>query len=333
MDRFNQRAAFLADNGLPSAGWQPLPGDASARRYFRPPEGAAPGLMLMDSPPQSAPLGPFLAMAQHLLTLGFSAPRLQAAEAEQGFALIEDFGDRTFTRLLAGDPAQEEASYLLATDTLAALHRHPRQTALDLPAYDGAALEREAALFIDWYLPRTAVGAVPAGARVAILEALAEITADTALRRDALVLRDFHVDNLMRLEGREGLAQCGLLDFQDALLGSPAYDLMSLAEDARRDISPALWATIRDRYAAAMGGTDQRFERDFTVLAAQRHMKVAGIFVRLWQREEKPAYLPHVPRVLALLDRALAHDVCQPLARALARHAPGWRAGLTAVPQ
>lgn len=333
MTREAERTTFLVANGHPSEGWQPLSGDASARRYFRPPPGVAAGLMLMDSPPSSEPLGPYLRIARHLVDLGLSAPRIHAADEALGLALIEDFGDDTFTRRLAADPREEAALYHLATDTLAALHLHPRQTALPdpLPVYDAAELAREAALFIDWYLPESQVGAIPAESRANILAALAEITADTADRRDALVLKDFHVDNLMVLPDRQGPAACGLLDFQDGLLGSPAYDLMSLLEDARRDVPEALAQDCWTRYVEALG-LDMDFDTDFVVLAAQRHLKVAGIFVRLWRRDGKPIYLQHIPRVLRLLDRALANQACRPLARALDHYANGWRSGVMSKP-
>ena len=182
--------------------------------------------------------GPSSGSARHLRALGLQHAGHPCRRRDaQGFLVIEDFGDATFTRRLA-EGADEAALYTLATDTLIALHRHAEAAAIDVPSYDAAALQREADLLIDWFLP--AVTGAPAPAAVAaeyraVWRALYPL-ADAA--PPTLVLRDYHVDNLIELPGRTGVAACGLLDFQDALIGSPAYDLVSLVNDARRDISP-----------------------------------------------------------------------------------------------
>lgn len=321
------RADFLARRGYAGRALAALPADASARRYFRL-SGA--GLLLMDSPPASEPLGPYLRVADLLRRLGLSAPKVLALDECAGLALIEDFGQDTYTRLLAADHP-EQPLYQLAVDCLAQLHRAPASHGATLPAYDGPRLAEEYALFIDWYVPLL-IGAEAATAlREPYLQLFAQACEGVAERREALVLRDFHVDNLMLLRGREGIAACGLLDFQDALQGAAAYDLLSLLEDARRDLPEALRQQLLSRYLAQRPQLDvERFLKDYQVLAAQRHAKVLGIFVRLAQRDGKLAYLAHLPRTLGLFLRALEGQALQPLRTLLDQHLPAdWRQGLS----
>ena len=310
--RDRARRAFLAGTQWRHARMTALSGDASFRRYFRLADGPSPAL-LMDVPPPQEEVAPFVRVGSHLRTMGFSAPAIHAEDAAQGFLIIEDFGDTTFTRRLAAG-ADDAALYALATDTLIALHRHPDAAAVDLPPYDAAALQREADLLTDWFLP--AVTGAPTPAAVAAeyravwrgLYPLADAAPPT------LVLRDYHVDNLMELPDRDGTAACGLLDFQDALIGSPAYDLVSLVADARRDIRPALRAAMVERYLAAFPALDREsFLAAAAILSAQRNCKIIGIFTRLMARDGKPIYLRHIPRVWRLLDADLAHPALAPV--------------------
>ncbi|WP_370599304.1 aminoglycoside phosphotransferase family protein [Pseudomonas nitroreducens] len=316
------REIFLAGCGHAGRPLLALPADASARRYFRL-EGQ--GLLLMDSPPGAEPLAPYLRVAQLLRGCGLSAPEVLAADVDLGLALVEDFGHATYTRLLAGGH-DEAALYRLAVDALVRLHRAGPQAAEGVPAYDGQKLGEEAALFIDWYAPLLAGERNTAQLREAYLDTFARVCRDVAMRREVLVLRDFHVDNLMLLADREGVAACGLLDFQDALCGSPAYDLMSLLEDARRDVSESLRVSLLARYLSQRPEVDgRRFMADYQVLAAQRHAKVLGIFVRLARRDGKSGYLKHLPRVLGLFRRALDSEPLRPLRDLLDTELPSWR--------
>ena len=310
--RDRTRRAFLTGTDWRGARMTALTGDASFRRYFRLAGGPSPAL-LMDAPPPQEDVAPFVRIARHLCSLGFSAPTVHAEDPAQGFLVIEDFGDATFTRRLA-EGADEATLYTLATDTLIALHRHAGAASVDVPPYDAAALQREADLLIDWFLP--AVTGAPALAAVAgeyravwrSLYPLADAAPPT------LVLRDYHVDNLMELPGREGTAACGLLDFQDALIGSPAYDLVSLVADARRDIRPALRDAMVERYLAAFPALDRAdFLAAAAMLSAQRNCKIIGIFTRLMARDGKPVYLQHIPRVWRLLEADLAHPALAPV--------------------
>ncbi|MBV7556078.1 phosphotransferase [Pseudomonas sp. PDM28] len=324
--REDQRAAFLARAGFAGATLVALPADASTRRYFRL-DGA--GLLLMDSPPQSEPIGPFVRIARQLQGLGLSAPALLEVDEVAGLALIEDFGHDTYTRLLLAGHS-ESALYHLAVDTLVALHR--AAPAAELAPYDAQRLADECALFIDWYVPLLIGKEAAQDLRDEYLALFAAACGDVAQRREALVLRDFHVDNLMLLQGREGVAACGLLDFQDALAGAAAYDLMSLLEDARRDVPEALREALISHYLLQRPELDAPgFLEDYRRLAAQRHAKVLGIFVRLAGRDGKHAYLAHLPRTLGLFVRALGAEAFAPLRQWLDRHVPGWREELPAT--
>lgn len=321
-EREAQIAAFLAACGWADAARSPLAGDASFRRYCRLARGGV-TTMLMDAPPPQEDVRPYIAVARHLRGLDFSAPEILAAEEGSGLLLIEDFGDGTFTRLLArGD--DEEALYALATDVLIALHRRfDAAHAAWLPPYDDTRLLNEAALLVDWYLPAITGRPTPPALREEYLDLWRGLFPVARAVPSSLVLRDYHVDNLMRIDGRDGLSACGLLDFQDAVLGPVTYDLVSLLEDSRRDIAPALVAAMRARYLDAFPALDRAaFDESFAVLGAQRHCKVIGIFTRLCRRDGKPRYLAHIPRLWRLLDGNFRHPVLKPIETWLDRHIP-----------
>jgi len=312
---------FLRRHGWGEVAPTLLAGDASFRKYYRLDDGRR-RAVLMDAPPPHEDVAPFVTIAALLRDLGFSAPEVYAEDPSDGFLLIEDFGDDTYTRLLASG-ADEAALYALAVDTLAALHRAVAERAPPpLPPYDEARLLGEAALLVDWYMP--ALGLAPADAvRDAYLAGWRQVLAQAALPASTLVLRDYHVDNLMLLPGRPGIRGCGLLDFQDAVWGPPSYDLASLLEDARRDVPPALRGAMTERYLAACPAVDATaFRRSAAILAAQRNCKIIGIFTRLWRRDGKPHYLPHIPRVWRLLEEDLRHPALNPVCEWFDRHLP-----------
>jgi aminoglycoside/choline kinase family phosphotransferase len=312
--------AFLARAGWGAASREPLAGDASFRRYVRLRcDGAS--ALLMDAPPPQEDVRPFLHVARLLCAAGFSAPESAAEDVAAGLLLIEDFGDDTFTRLLARG-AGEVPLYALAVDVLAAVQRC-FDGGTDLPTYDEARLLAEAALLVDWYLPAVGGKATPTALRDEYLELWRGLLPLAHRVPATLVLRDYHVDNLMRIEGREGLAACGLLDFQDAVVGPASYDLVSLLEDARRDVAPGLAAAMMERYLAACPVLDRdAFAESYAVLGAQRNAKIIGIFTWLGRRDGKPAYLAHIPRLWRLLDRDLRHPALAPMRRWFDRHVP-----------
>src|SRR4051794_1607916 len=250
---------------LKTAGWDGtapvmLAGDASFRRYYRL-STAGRRAVVMDAPPPMEDVAPFISVAEMLRDLGLSAPEIYAEDRAHGFLLIEDFGDEVYTRLLARG-ADEHAFYALAVDTLAALHRAVAERGCPaLPPYDEARLLDEAALLADWYAPSVLGAALPDAARDDYLARWRQILPLAASPSGpqsgpALVLRDYHVDNLMLLPGRAGVRACGLLDFQDAVCGPASYDLVSLLEDARRDVPPDLRAAMTGRYLACFPELD-----------------------------------------------------------------------------
>jgi N-acetylmuramate 1-kinase len=327
-------ADFLERSGWPGIAPVSLAGDASFRRYYRLVDGAR-RIVLMDAPPPFEDVRPYVAVAATLRGLGLSAPRIHAEDPAQGFLLIEDFGDDRYTRLLDATPAgagngaargaDENALYSLAVDTLVALHRAVAAEGLPtLPPYDESRLLAEAALLADWYAPSVLGAPLPTTARDDYLARWRAVLPLAVLPATTVVLRDYHVDNLMLLKGRPGVQACGLLDFQDAVLGPASYDLVSLLEDARRDVAGALCIAMTERYLAAFPGLDRaQFARSGTILAAQRNAKILGIFTRLWRRDGKPAYLAHITRVWRLLEADLRREpALTPIGDWLDRHLP-----------
>ncbi len=277
----------------------------------------------MDAPPPQEEVGPYVVVAGLLRRLGFSAPEVLAEDHEEGFLLLEDFGDDTYTRLLDRG-FDEPALYALAVDTLIALQRAVGPGGPpELPPYDLPRLLAEAALLVDWYRPAVFGAPLEAGPREEYLALWRAVLPLAVVSPPTLVLRDYHVDNLMLLADRSGVRGCGLLDFQDAVSGPSSYDLVSLLEDARRDVPAALQEEMTERYCAAFPGLDRpAFLRSAAILAAQRNCKILGIFTRLWKRDGKPLYLAHIPRIWRLLEQELQHPSLAPIARWLDRHLP-----------
>ena len=315
-------AEFLATNELGSVAPTILAGDASFRRYYRL-RTESRSVVLMDAPPPQENARAYTQVAQILRGYGLSAPEILAADLERGFLLIEDFGDDTYTKLLASG-SDEPALYTLAIDTLIALQRAVAESGVpDVPPYEETRFLTEAGLLVDWYAPEVLGAPLPAEAPEEYLALWREILPQAAIPGPTLVLRDYHVDNLMLLRGRAAIRGCGLLDFQDALRGPAAYDLVSLLKDARRDVPPALRTAMTERYLAAFPGTDRAaLLRSAAILAVQRNCKIVGLFVRLWRRDGKPQYLPHIARVWQLIEADLREPVLAPLGRWLDRHLP-----------
>lgn len=316
---------FLERCGRGDAGAVPLAGDASARRYFRlTRNGDDIGELLMFSPRED--LVSFVKVEAHLRGLGVSSPEIYELDETLGLAVIEDFGNASFTALLDGGHDAHEL-YAVAFDVLVHLHEHPDACAISLPSHDVSTLIGLVELFAEWYLPLVRERALETGEHEEFVGLWKELLSPPP-RCDFLVLRDYHVDNLILLD-RKGLLRCGLLDFQDSSFGSSAYDVMSLLEDARRDVAEDLRTELLGRYFAARNGLDRDvFEREFILLSAQRHMRVAGLFCRLWRRDGKAWYLDYMPRVLRMLDATLRHEEFARMRKFLDRTAPTWRDGL-----
>ena len=300
---------FLKHAGFGAARLDPLPSDASARRYTRLLGGPRPALLMEAPPPENT--RPFIAIAQHILRLGLSAPEIIAADPEAGLVLLEDFGEATHAALLdGGGPAPE--LYAEAAETLAALHEAAPPPGL--PAWDAAAMARAtAATFLDWWWPAMMKQAPGDDLRAGLDGAIRAMLAPFA-GTQGFVHRDYFPANLMQLEGRAGARRTGLLDFQDAGLGHPAYDLVSLVQDARRDVAPEARDAAMERYFAARPDVAREdFTAAMAACAAQRHLRVAALWVRLSRRDNKHHYLAHGPRCWRLLQQALEHPATAPL--------------------
>jgi hypothetical protein len=306
--------AFLARHGWGGARIAPLAGDASFRRYFRVHAADGTTAVLMDAPPEKEDSRPFLAIGKQLDAMGFSAPQALATELEIGLVLLEDFGDDRVGPVLARDPGRETAVYESAVDILAALHRFP---AGDVPPYTEPELLREARLFPDWYLPAMGVAETPGYDAV-----WAPLWDAVRAEPPVLTLRDYHADNLMIID-RPGLRGLGLLDYQDALAGHPAYDLASLLQDIRRIVSPALEAAMIARYLSARPEVEPAaFRTAYAILAAQRNIKILGVFTRLYVRDGKASYPAFHPRLWEMVTQNLAHPALAPVADWFAAHVP-----------
>ena len=294
-DRAALRRAFVVRAGWADADERLLAGDASFRKYFRltRPTGTA---VVMDAPAPQEDVRPFVRIGKHLLAMKLSAPEMRAIDEQNGFLLLEDLGDDTFARVLANG-GDEAALYMRATDVLAAVHAAPDHGLLPgLGGYEGEALIEAAILLPEWYLAEATGRATPAEVMESYRATWRTCLVNLPGGPGALLLRDFHKDNLMWLPQRAGVRACGLLDFQDAQRGHPSYDLVSLIEDARRDVSPAVHAACLARYLAATG-LDAAAEQAF----------VSGVF----------PILPHLQNVLAWTPAALNDDrACRLLTRA-----------------
>jgi len=298
---------FLAASGWEGAQILPLAGDASFRRYFRVARGDQ-SAVLMDAPPPHEDPRPFIAVAEWLIGAGLSAPDIIARDLERGLLLLGDFGSARLRETLDADPGRERELYELATDVLVHIHSHPAMAGLKPHGLDQW-LE-ELALFTDWYCPAVGLEVDKEGYRAAWTKVLGPVANDGLA--PVTVLRDYHAENIMLVEGRAGVAHFGLLDFQDALGGHPAYDLASVLEDARRDVPEDVERAMIDHYVAAMN-QGEAFERAYWALAAQRNTRILGVFTRLWKRDGKPGYRRFQPRMWGLLERDLAKAHLKPV--------------------
>ncbi len=308
------------DEFLVGAGWggakiEPLPGDASFRRYFRIRRGAETA-MLMDAPPPHEDPGPFLHVGHWLIDHGLRAPRIYAEEAERGLVLIEDFGTDRMRDWLDDNPSAETETYVAAVDALVELHNCPPGP---FPSYDMATYLREVRLFIEWFCPAAGIETDTASYDAAWEEVLTPLL--ERQQPGLTVLRDYHAENIMLLPG----GGQGLIDFQDALVGHPAYDLVSLLQDARRDVLPELETAMLDHYTGKVD-CGPEFAADYARLGAQRNAKIVGIFTRLWKRDGKARYLSMIPRVWEAMERDLAHPALAPVASWFTANVPAeWR--------
>jgi len=330
-DRNRRTAEFLTRHGWGKAECRPLADDASFRRYERLTLGKS-RAVLMDAPPEFEDVRPFIAVARYLKEQGLCAPKILASHIKDGFLLLEDMGDDLFAKILNDDLTQETALYELAVDGLIKLHDSsapeilPAGDEIDhshthsLAYYDMDLLLEEVGLFTDWYMPALTGKPLPAKDRAIFIALWRDILLPATKDLDCLVLRDYHAENLMLRADAAGLAQLGLLDFQDAVIGHKAYDLVSLLQDARRDVSEELEQEMLNKYIRNTGQNMPDFRRYYALLGAQRNAKIIGIFTRLYLRDGKADYLDKIPAVWQLLERDLQHPALAPIRRWLKGH-------------
>jgi len=307
-DRKAEIDRFLSTTQWAAAKRQVIAGDASNRRYLRLHQPDDTTAILMDAPPSAGEtVLPFIQIADHLRAAGLSAPEILAQNLNDGFLILEDFGDALFADLMATDPSQEIPLYRAAADVL--LHLHLQDPKHDLPHCGTSWLTSMIDPVFQWYAPEAS--AYDVAAFKALFRGLAE---DVAAHPSVVILRDYHVQNLLLLPDRDGVKQVGILDFQDAMLGHPAYDLVSILQDARRDVSPDTEAAILNYFLTQTTTDEADFRKAYAVLGVQRNLRILGIFARLCLQDGKAQYVDFIPRVWRYVLRNLEHPALVDLA-------------------
>ena len=334
------------DDVMNASGWRGaerhfMMGDASTRAYERlvRPDGSS--AILMISPPKTdGPLirggktysslarlaetiTPFIALAGGLRAEGFSAPEVLAVDLASGVAALEDLGHET---MLDPAGAVRVERYADAVAVLASLHARDLPSTLPvtdaapytIPRYDLEALAIEVELLLDWYAPHVGVP-LGSGVKANFINSWRHRLSEVTAAPPTWTLRDYHSPNLLWLADREGLRRVGLLDFQDCVLGHPAYDVVSLLQDARVTVPDDIELKLLSHYARLRREADPRFDmaafaQAYAILGAQRATKILGIFARLDKRDGKPHYLAHLPRISAYLAKGLRHPIMADLA-------------------
>jgi aminoglycoside/choline kinase family phosphotransferase len=310
-DRAHQLTQFIRNSGWETANRVLVAGDASNRRYERLslPDGKT--LILMDAPSEKGEdVRPFIAIAEHLIANGLSAPAIIHRDEKNGFLLIEDLGDDLFKRVIARDPTLEVPLYEASVDVLTVLHAAPLP---QLEPYDAAIMTSFAAQAYDWYLFGL-TGARETPEQANFERIFADLLAPLETTSQVLIQRDYHAENLLWLPEREGPARVGLLDFQDAMRGHAAYDLVSILQDARRDVPPEIEVAMIARYLAQNPQDEDQFRAAYAILGVQRNLRIVGIFAKLCLDLGKPRYIDLIPRVWEFVERNLAHPALALLA-------------------
>ena len=319
-DRGRERAEFLKREGWDGAGINMLAEDASHRQYFRLSRSDGSRSILMDAPPDRfGPLRPFVSVTAFLRGLGLSAPNVFASDEASGFLLLEDLGDAIYARILERSPEIEPKIYFAAIDLLAYLHGSAPMDGL--PVYSPEVQSELAALSLHWY--RYGVtGQKPSDDLDGELRGIVESNLNSLNGESTFIHRDFHAENLIWLSHRPGYRNVGLLDYQDAHLGSRVYDLVSLIEDARRDLAPGLRERIIRRYAERIGVGEKTVLREIAISGAQRNLRIVGVFARLAMRDGKRGYVSLLPRVWNHLMSDISNPELADLAAFVNRHLP-----------
>lgn len=312
------KAEFLSKSGWASASRVLIAGDASNRKYERLTLDDATAV-LMDAPPdKDEDVRPFISIATHLTKIGLSAPKILFQDEPNGFLLIEDLGDDLFARVLESSPALESQLYRVATDVLVTLHKAPLP---DISAYNTAIMTDMAALAYAWYAGHA--GRTDYKSQAETFKSKFGLILDAhTTESQVLIQRDYHAENLLWLPDRNGVARVGLLDFQDAMIGNAAYDLVSILQDARRDVSLQTEAEMIKHYCAETNTDETRFKTSYAVLGVQRNLRILGVFARLCVRDGKAHYVDFIPRVWGFLERNLDHPALAHVAQTILQDLP-----------
>ncbi|SFL04328.1 aminoglycoside phosphotransferase family protein [Shimia haliotis] len=309
-DRDALLAAFLAKSDWSDAERSLVAGDASNRRYDRLQQRDGSSAILMDAPPDKGEdVGPFCRIAEHLLEIGLSAPRIFDRDQQNGFLIIEDLGDDLFARKIPRAPNMERPLYEAATDVLLHIHSH---AAPELEPFDTSMMAEMVDLGFSWYA--MGAGQEWRASYERFQPRFAQVLSSTVAPPSVLMHRDYHAENLLWLPDRDGVARVGLIDFQDAKFAHPAYDLVSMLQDARRDVPADLETAMIERYVARSNVEESEFSAAYHVLGAQRNLRILGIFARLSLHFGKPHYVDFIPRVYGVLMRDLDHPALSPVA-------------------
>jgi len=304
-DRKQLLIEFIQKSGWSDATRQTVAGDASNRRYERLTKQDGTTIILMDAPfERGEDIRPFIAIAEHLRSIPLSAPKIVTRDMTNGFLLIEDLSDDLFKTVIARDPSLEVPLYEAATDVLSTLHAAPLPA---LEAYDTATMTKFAARSYEWYL-FGATGKQNTPEQAAFETLMSELLKPLEAVSKVLIQRDYHAENLLWLPERNGPERVGLLDFQDAMSGHAAYDLVSILQDARRDVPREIESKMIDRYLSQNPQDEAEFRKAYAILGLQRNLRIVGAFAKLCIDLGKPRYVDLIPRVWEFVERNLAHS-------------------------
>ena len=299
--RYLEMKEFATAFGCDLATLHMIAGDASHRKYYRA-QTKGRSVIFMDAPPDKGEdVTPFVTIANYLRRIGLSAPDVLDTDTNKGFLALEDLGDDLFARVIEQNPTHQQAMYQAATDVLVHLHQ---QDPAPLPRYDGPLMAELAALSFKWY--RRGVVGHKEFEDAAALHALFQNRFQRLEGAEVVVHRDYHAENLLWLPYRDGLGQVGILDFQDAMLGPSAYDLVSILQDARRDVPQEIQTAMFARYCRDSGQAEAALRQGYHLCGLQRNLRILGVFARLSMRDRKPHYIAFIPRVWGFIERNLA---------------------------
>ena len=298
------KKTFLIKNGFTKFFIKPIKADASFRKYYRVTHKKK-NFILVSSPKNKENNNGYLRISRLFNQIGLSVPKVFDYDKKNGLFLIEDFGSNTFSKYLSSGMGEEKL-YNLAIENLIYLQKKSNPFIKQVPQYTNKMFLDEIRLFLLWYWPAIFKKKPSKN----IIKSFEKIWKDLLLKnlntKKVLVHRDFHIDNLFFLKNRKNFKSCGLIDFQDTVIGPSSYDLVSLLEDARRDVNDKVVCKMYDKFIKQFNASNKEiFKKEYIVLAANRHIKVIGIFTRLFFRDGKKQYLKHIPRIWRLLEKNL----------------------------